>query len=225
MKTRFVSLALCLALLAGTAALASCGEEAPAPAANDTAAATEAVTEAAPVETEAVTEAVTQPPARDHFDEIQLSTKEGNRNPMSVLTKNSDLATRFKVDEGFIEEITVSCPSWSDNVGSLTFKLYRWDTDYETTIAKDPLYSETFVDYDDNSDLTLTCKTDSSRGAEAGEYLLFVGDGVDEGGSGVGIWSYGFPTEDDRVIECYRGGKSVKNFGMDGNVSIVIPAK
>ena len=223
MKTKLMTLVLCCAMVFTMTALASCGEEAaPAPTA-DTAASTAAETEAAPAETEPVTEVVTEPPVRDHFDEIVLSSGEGDRTPMSVLTKNSDLATHFKVEEGFIEEITVSCPSWSDDVGSLTFKLYRWDTDYETTIAKDPVYSETFEDYSDNSDLTLTCKTADSRGAEAGEYLFYIGDGVDANNSGVGIWSYGFPTEDDRVIECFRGGKSVTTFGMDGAVSIVIP--
>ena len=229
MKTKLFSLILCTALVLTALSLASCGEEkSPAPAADtaaDTAAIETAATEAAPVETEPVTQAPeTEPPVRNRYDEIALSNKEGTRNPLSLVAKNACLATHFKVDEGFVDEITVSCPSWNDNLGSLTFKLFAWNTDYATTIAAEPLYSETFVDYDDNTDLTISFKTEDSLGAAAGEYLFWVGDGVDEGKSGgIGTWSYGFNTDDERIIENFKNGRNFTNFGMDGTISIVIP--
>ena len=83
--------------------------------------------------------------------------------------------------------VAVGCPSWSDNIGCLTVTLYKWDTDYETTVKGEPVRTQEFVDYEDNSMLGFTFEGDDLL--PAGSYYIEVSDGYDDGGSGVGVWS------------------------------------
>jgi hypothetical protein len=47
--------------------------------------------------------------------------------------------------------VGVSCPSWSDNIGDMTVTLYKFNKDYETTIAGEPISSEIFEGFGDNN--------------------------------------------------------------------------
>lgn len=84
-------------------------------------------------------------------------------------------------------KIAIGCPSWSDNVGSLTVTLWKWNTDYKTTVAADPMEKKEFVDYEDNAMLGF----DFTTPVEAGLYYVELSDAVDESGSGVGPWTGG----------------------------------
>ena len=185
---------------------------------------------AAAVETETAapetTEAVTEAPKRDSFAFISTYTENDARTPISLMKSGSSVATHFVFQEGFLESITANCPSWSNDIGSLTMKIYKWDTDYDTTIAADPVISETFVDYPDNDTLSLDLSTDESRGLEAGEYLWFLGDGEDSSGSGVGVWAQGFPEEEDAILGMYKDGKEITSGNAwECDITIVIPAE
>ena len=48
---------------------------------------------------------------------------------------------------GFLYEASVPAPSYSDNIGSLTIKVFAWNTDYDTTVAAEPVYTQQFVDF------------------------------------------------------------------------------
>lgn len=77
------------------------------------------------------------------------------------------------------------CPSWSDNIGSLTLTLWKWDTNYKTTTASTPIKGpEAFADYEDNSFLGFSFE----EAQEAGLYYMEISEAEDSG-SGVGIWT------------------------------------
>lgn len=75
--------------------------------------------------------------------------------------------------------IEVSTPSWSNDIGSLTFSLYRFDSSYEKTVQGQPVMREEFVDFKDNAWIKL--EHDSW---DAGEYLWTLSNGVES----VGVW-------------------------------------
>lgn len=216
MKTKLLS--LCLAAVLSLGVLVSCGAEE-----------AETVPESTvPVETETETETEKEteaPKKRDKHQYIDMYVEEGDRTPISLLTAGSSVGARIVVAEGFLEEAEIACPSWSDNVGSLTMKVFKWNTDYDTTVAGEPVFAQTYVDYQDNETLIAEFFTDDSRGLEAGEYLWWLGDGVDAGGSGVGLWSYKAPTDMEGLVELYHNGKVTTASGWHGSLTIVIPAE
>lgn len=172
------------------------------------------------------TEAATETEApRDKYNYIDFyDSTAGDHTPFSLLAEGSSIGMHFNVAEGFLEDFSITCPSWSDNVGSLTMRIYKWNTDYATSVAGTPVKEETFVDYEDNAVLTMVFNEDGAKGLEAGEYLVTLGDGVDAGGSGVGLWYYG-PAEDPAIINYFANGEVVTDKGWEASATIVIPAQ
>lgn len=101
--------------------------------------------------------------------------------------------------EFIITDISISCPSWSDDIGSMIFKIFKWDTDYATTVAGEPVFidTETFVDYPDNSMMEVSFEPE----IEPGTYLWELSEGKD----GVGVWA--FKTHGEEGLEFYRNGE------------------
>lgn len=85
--------------------------------------------------------------------------------------------------------VGVSCPSWSDNIGDMTVTLYKFNKDYETTIAGEPISSEIFEGFGDNN--LLGFNFEENDPLKAGEYVIRLTDAFDSGGSGVGVWKHG----------------------------------
>ena len=103
------------------------------------------------------------------------------------LTGDKSIGIAITIPEGgCLYEAAVQAPSYSDNIGNLTIKIFAWNTDYATTVAAEPVYAETFVDFVDNS--SLTCEFEEGQ-IPGGRYLILVCDPVDESGSGVGVWA------------------------------------
>ena len=91
-----------------------------------------------------------------------------------------NLGFRFHPGAPF-NALDVCCPSWSNNIGSLRFSLYRWTGDFDDSIGNEPLATELFVDFADNADLHF-----SFPQQDAGEYLLVLHDAVET----VGVWGF-----------------------------------
>lgn len=94
--------------------------------------------------------------------------------------EHDEYGCRFYAAAPF-DAVSVSCPSYSDNIGSLTFSLYRWDGNYIATRLAPAVAAETYVDFNDNATLTMSfdeCGT--------GEYLLLLSGGT----GGVGVWMF-----------------------------------
>ena len=77
--------------------------------------------------------------------------------------------------------VSAGCPSYADNIGNLTLSLYKWDTDYNTTISQSAIASQEFVDFADNAHLYLNFAVQ-----EAGDYLWVLDNAKQE----VGVWKY-----------------------------------
>ena len=105
------------------------------------------------------------------------------------------IGVKFTVDF-IMTDISISCPSWSDDIGTMVFKIYKWDTDYDTTVAGTPVFidTETFVDYPDNAMVELTFDPE----IEPGTYLWELSEGKD----GVGVWAFKTPGAED--LEFYK---------------------
>ncbi|MDP4184479.1 MAG: RagB/SusD family nutrient uptake outer membrane protein [Bacteroidota bacterium] len=97
--------------------------------------------------------------------------------------------------------VTTNCPSWSNNVGNLTFTLYKWNKDYATSIKGTPVATKTFENYTDNEELTLTF------GAQpAGTYLWELSNPTET----VGVWKLVDGTSD--AVSYYAGGEVSGNY-------------
>ncbi len=109
--------------------------------------------------------------------DFQFHTGASGRSAMSV--GRLPLGCRFGAGGAF-DRVTLSCPSWSDDVGSLTISLYPWRGSWDETLAGEYGARETFINYRDNADLSLC------GDFGPGEYLIVLSDGKD----GVGVWGF-----------------------------------
>ncbi len=115
--------------------------------------------------------------------------------PNVVLPNNSYTAgLKFKADSVF-NGIDVSCPSWGDNIGNMTMKLYRWDSTYSATVASVPVAETTFVNYTDNAWLKLSLSTPQP----SGEYYYEFSNPTQT----VGLW--GWVVSGDPVTSYFNG--------------------
>lgn len=130
-------------------------------------------------------------PAKSSFA-YDSGAPESSRSAVQV-NERDQYGCRFSATALF-DSLSVSCPSYSDNTGSLTFSLYRWQTNYVMTTAAAPVAKETYVDFNDNATLTL-----SFDKYEAGEYILILSEGT----GGVGVWMF---SESKTGTYIYSGG-------------------
>ena len=135
--------------------------------------------------------------------------------PQQINETHKGVGVAVTIPEGgYLYELSVPAPSWGDNIGNLTVKIFAWNTDYNTTVAAEHVYAEEFVDFQDNGNLV--CEFDEGQ-IPAGRYLILVCDGVDASGTGVGVWlgkpykAADLPEEYAKYeIESFLNGKSNK---------------
>ncbi len=89
-----------------------------------------------------------------------------------VLGKGMTAAQRFAETKPFYS-VRVICPNQQAKNASLTFSLYRWDTDYKTTLRHRPVATQRYENYKDNQSLELGNKDKFPYG----EYLWTLSDG------------------------------------------------
>ena len=90
--------------------------------------------------------------------------------------------------------INATCPSWGNNVGNITFSLYKWNSTYSESVAGTPLAQKTFVNFNDNEKLRLTFNQ-----LEAGDYIWVLSNGTEQ----VGVWKW--TNSNDPVVSFFRG--------------------
>ena len=76
--------------------------------------------------------------------------------------------------------------SYDNNVGTVNFDVYRWDTDYSTTVAGNVLATASAVNFADNSQYEV-----KFEGLSSGYYLIVVSGSAPEGDFGVAVWTRG----------------------------------
>jgi len=100
--------------------------------------------------------------------------------PESMKVKRNSAGLKFTASSAFYG-LTASCPSWGNNIGNLTFRLYKWNNSYAETVAVNPVVEKTFQNFADNATLKLTFNKQ-----EAGTYLWELCKGTEI----VGVWKY-----------------------------------
>lgn len=113
---------------------------------------------------------VSNTPVKLHTFDEKLSA--GHRQAAGDLGIHMSMGAPFN---GF----DISMPTYSTTDSEANVGIYRWDTDYETTIAADPLYTKRFAPLTDNAHNALTFDE-----LPAGEYFIRI---YDIKGS-VGVW-------------------------------------
>ncbi len=104
------------------------------------------------------------------------------------------------------------CPSWSENFGSITFTVWKWDTNYEKTVQANPIVpAYTAVDYEDNSWLGFKFET----ALDAGVYYMEMSEAVDTQGGGVGVWTGETSYAGQAVL---RDGEYIPNINLRAKV-------
>lgn len=88
-----------------------------------------------------------------------------------------------KEDFGFI---SLQCPSWSSSTEGFTLKIFKWVNDYETSVSGAAVATKKFVNYADNSWLSIykSDKEDYTETFPAGTYIWVMSDGTEKSG----IW-------------------------------------
>lgn len=94
------------------------------------------------------------------------------------ITENDTAGMRFRAETEFYA-LQVCCPSYGNAVGSLTFTLYPWKETVEKSREGTPIATETFTDFADNAQLTL-----SFSPQKPGEYYWELRNGTEM----VGVW-------------------------------------
>ena len=112
---------------------------------------------------------------------------------------------------GSFSEISLRVPSYSDNIGSINFSLYKWENNYTDTLNNEPVATLNSVDEADNAIVTLAFESQ-----EAGEYLFYVYDGK----YGVAVYTYNEPCEGF----VYYRDQMISNASLEANVGFDDPA-
>ena len=101
------------------------------------------------------------------------------------LGTSQTFAQKFTMGEPF-GFISLQCPSWSSSEEGFSLNLYKWNGDYSTTVGGSPVASKVFVNYADNSWLSLYSSSDEdfTKTFPAGTYLWVM----DGGTAKSGIW-------------------------------------
>ena len=193
-------LVLFLAALMICCAFVACNNDEGAGDETTTAAKTEAPTTEEPTTEEPTTEEPTtentQPKQVEYY--VDCWEDRGARAAEKITESHKGLGFLFTITEGYISEVSVPAPSYSDSIGTLSMKIFAWDTDYDTTVAKEPLQVDTFVDFPDNERIT-SYYEEGKIGP--GTYMVLVCDPVDDSGSGVGLWTNGVIRNDEFLLE------------------------
>lgn len=110
--------------------------------ATETETTTVAETETTAPETETTTEEETTVIEYDYESKfVSFVSYKNETSGAKQLTSKTTLAGKFNVTSGYLEQINV----FMGTIGDVTFSLYRWNKDYDTTIAGEPLKQKTYL--------------------------------------------------------------------------------
>ena len=146
------------------------------------------------------------PAKRGAVDTYSSSTK----SHINLADTKGEVGIHFNA-AGYFKGATFYLPSYSNNSGTVTIKVYKWNTTYSETTKADPVYTHQFVDFQDNT----WCRFEMETGLEPGEYLLVISAESPAGDYGCGVW-----TENaTKAVETYHNGYLVE-FGVCGQLLI-----
>lgn len=106
-------------------------------------------------------------------------TRTGDHSAVSIAGTNV-AAQKFTTTKDF-HGVQVLIPTWHSTTSGGTLKLFKWNTDYNTTVSGTPLATQAFSNIPDNSYINLDTQT-----LYAGTYVWTFSNAVNS----VGIWKY-----------------------------------
>ena len=134
---------------------------------------------------------------------------EGSKTSLCLADSNTpvqisgDYAIQFNMTVPF-GSISVGCPSYSNNKGSLRFDLFKWNENYEKTVAGQVLATQDFVDYNDNA----TLKMEFTENMPLGEYVLLITNISGDDAEQVGVWTSSTAPD---TVRNYQNGVVIPN--------------
>ncbi|MBQ4561315.1 MAG: hypothetical protein IJA55_03160 [Clostridia bacterium] len=90
------------------------------------------------------------------------------------------LGFRFHATASF-DALEFCCPSWGNNIGSMSFSIYEWNKDFDTTLSQPALATVRHINFTDNAVLKIGFDEMLS-----GEYMVLFHDSEEL----VGVWSF-----------------------------------
>ena len=161
-------------------------------------------------------------------DPVITSTSSENVSKLGVAftpvnLKRATYGLKFDVAENeYLQYFSVvDAPSWSNSKGGLNVSIYKWDTDYATTISSAPLYSSDAVDFVDNTTHSFAVNSASDIFSITNGTYLAVIKGIpsaDGSADDVGIWTAGFENS-TRNFEGFKDGVSTADYAAKTSLS------
>ena len=118
-------------------------------------------------------------PATWHDVDMYDKSKYADKSAVQLMS-GSYIAEHFSINSRF-DSLSVWCPSWSNNTGSMRMSLYKYESSIAESKQGPVIATKNFVDYTDNSWLTLDFAPQ-----EPGDYLAVMSDATET----VGVWVY-----------------------------------
>ena len=100
--------------------------------------------------------------------------------------------------------IAVGCPSYNNNKGSLRFELFKWNENYDKTVAGKVLGTQDFIDFNDNA----TLKMEFAEPMPLGEYVLLMTNISEDAAEQIGVWT---STAAPDTVRNYQNGVAIPN--------------
>ena len=101
--------------------------------------------------------------------------------------------------------------NYDNKVGSVFIKVYKWDTDYDTTVSGEVLTEYDFINFNENTWLNFSFP----KQLDPGEYLVVFTAATEAGDFGAGIWTQ---AKSLSVITYYNGNEV--DFGVAASLDI-----
>lgn len=152
--------------------------------------------------------------------EQKISFNYGSTTYTSKYTKDYSMAVRFNPTYEFTD-IYLRCSSWGDLVGTLEFTLYKWDTDYATTVAGEAVDTSSMSGYKGSTVYTVL-----DGKYQAGEYLLVIT--TPDYTQQVGLYHYPLASGEKKGYISYENGAEMSTslyFGWTNTATCQIPYK
>lgn len=177
---------------------------------------------------------ITDTGATFHLDEVKPGTPDPGQTdqpPVSSLPGKKGIVDLFNAGEwvhyNLAQEksavgVHINCngslvggkaylPSYDNSIGTVHVKVYRWDTDYASSVSGKVLSSYDFVNFEENQWLSFNL----SKALDAGDYLVVFTAETEAGDFGCGVWTQ---TRGSGIETFYNGTKA--NFGVAASLEI-----
>lgn len=115
-------------------------------------------------------------------DEYDVDFYNPSASTSTVAIGSTDIAAEKFTTTNYFRDFRVFVTSNGNNTGNLKLTLYKWNTDYNTTISGMPITYWTWKDFTDNTWISVPWE-----GQEPGDYLWTLSGAVEN----VGVWKAG----------------------------------